>query len=361
MIGMKRYSHKGKQSILYIHSGDFSNVSANRLQVLSMCEAFDLLGHTIHLLGVCNTNGPFRTIEVGHAFVRAKNHLLRSIRLIRSAKTMASEYDIIMTRDLLVAWYFSRKGHRVIYEMHTVSRSLVWKTFLHLTVPRLHKLVAINTGLYRALSTMDIPVDRVEVIPSGVDMDSFDIRLSQKNARKRLNLRTDKHLVMYAGSLKKEKGVETLLEATAPLKKEVLVWIVGGTRKRVHKLKKRYSHARFTGQVSHDDIPTYLKAADCLVLPNSSRVPVSARYTSPLKLFEYMAVKRPIVASNLASIHDTVSRREVDFFTPDNPDSLEGTLLRLLSNRERQKKLSENAYKKVKGMGWKKRAKKVLA
>src|SRR5262249_13241169 len=71
--------------------------------------------------------------------------------------------------------------------------------------------------------------------------------------------------------------------------------------------------------------PRWLAAAAVLVLPNSRAEPISARYTSPLKLFEYMAAGRPIVASDLPSLREVLTGgRNAVLVPPDDPGALAG-------------------------------------
>ena len=63
----------------------------------------------------------------------------------------------------------------------------------------------------------------------------------------------------------------------------------------------------FTGTVPHKAVPFHLAAGNLIALPNSAEQEISARYTSPLKLFEAMASNRPIVASDLTSLREVLT------------------------------------------------------
>ena len=117
-------------------------------------------------------------------------------------------------------------------------------------------------------------------------------------------------VVGYSGHLYPWKGVDLLLDALAELP-GVRGLVVGGhpggaaTSARLQNRARASlaceSRVTFTGMVRPREVAARLEPADVLVLPNPATV-VSERYTSPLKLFEYLALGRPIVASDLPGV-----------------------------------------------------------
>jgi len=92
------------------------------------------------------------------------------------------------------------------------------------------------------------------------------------------------------------------------------------------------------------------------VLPNSAEDKMSL-YTSPIKLFEYMASHRPIVASNLSSITEILSNKNSFLFNPDNAKDLAENIQKAVSSD--CSKVVEQARKDVKFYTWEKRAKNI--
>ena len=121
-------------------------------------------------------------------------------------------------------------------------------------------------------------------------------------------------VVGYAGHLYRWKGPDTFLQALARLD-TVRGLIVGGHPQerdwgRVQALVTELGldgRVEITGLVPSGEVASRLLGASVLVVPTTATR--SARYTSPLKLFEYMALGRPIVATDLPSIREVARAR----------------------------------------------------
>ena len=106
----------------------------------------------------------------------------------------------------------------------------------------------------------------------------------------------------------------------------------------------------------------WLAAADVLALPNSGRESISARYTSPLKLYEYMASGRPIVASDLPSLREALTRGENAWLVaPDDPAALAAGIKSVLDDPEHAGAMAERARQDVQGHTWTARAERIVA
>ena len=103
-----------------------------------------------------------------------------------------------------------------------------------------------------------------------------------------------------------------------------------------------------------------MKAADVLVLPNSGKEKISRIYTSPLKMFEYMAAGVPIVASDLPSIREVLSEKTAFLFEADDARDLAEKIEMVLENKEGAGERARKALKEVKKYNWEERAGKIL-
>lgn len=359
--------------ILYVHNADFSKPCANRIQVLNMCKAFKKIGQDITLMSfnsdkntikrVYNENVDFNIISL-KPFL---NYYFRSLLLFLRFLNIKNNYNYVYTRDLIFAFLVSKffKNKKVIYELHDLSNGKLWHLLFKQTFKNLHGCVVISKGLKEELIKNDFNDNKIHVLHDGVDLDKFDVDISKNEARKILNLPKNKTIISYTGSLQKWKGYGTFLKSYGYLKnKENIVYlVVGGNEEQVIRLKEKYNNKNiiFVPFIENSKIPLFLKVSDILVIPNSSKYEISVKYTSPLKLFEYMASKRPIIASDLPSIGEVVSEDDVLFFKPDNEKDLALKIEELINDNRMQNKLVNNAFEKVKEYTWEKRAKEIIS
>jgi glycosyltransferase involved in cell wall biosynthesis len=171
----------------------------------------------------------------------------------------------------------------------------------------------------------------------------------------------DKPLVVYTGKLDTEKGVEVLARA-APMLNDVHILMVGdgpladGRLQRVAR-EVNGTNVTLVGFRSHSDVLAFQRAADVLVLPHSMKHIHSAYYTSPLKLFEYMAAGVPIVATELPATKEVLRHAENGWLVqPDSPSALAEGIRHVLANGCLASALADQAKQDAKLYSWERRA-----
>lgn len=266
--------------------------------------------------------------------------------------------DVLYTRDFMTTLFFSKKNFTVL-ELHDITS----KNFLfRRAVRRANMIFVLNNILKSDIVSLGVSPGKIFVAPSGVDLTEFNIPESREEIRKNLDLPTDKKIALYTGQFYGWKGVDTLAE-TAKLLPEVNFVFVGGAEPELSAFKEKYGDLRNiilrTFQERHLVAP-YLTASDVLVLPNSGKYTISSRYTSPLKLFEYMASRRPIVSSDLPSLREVLNEDAAVFATPDDPSSFVQMIKKVLEDASLSHKISLNAYEKVGQFSWDNRARGIL-
>jgi glycosyltransferase involved in cell wall biosynthesis len=275
----------------------------------------------------------------------------------------AQKEDIVYSNEnipLYIASYFFKNS---FYEMHDFPGTSAYSFYKKL-LAGVRGVVIHNTWkLLKANKDLLVPLEKVICEPNAVSVDQFDIPLSKEEARKKLGLAFEGRVVVYTGNLYGWKGVDTLLGAVTLLSKDIRFYFIGGSVGDVGVFKEKYkdlSNCFFLGFKQHEEIPLWQKAADILVIPNTAKEDISKYYTSPMKLFEYMASGRPIVASKIPSIEEIVGEDEVYFFTPDDESSLARTInTALLKDGSSDRKVAL-AMLKVKSHTWRGRRDRIL-
>ena len=179
--------------------------------------------------------------------------------------------------------------------------------------------------------------------------------------------KSDCKKILYLGQLYPQKGTDILIQSLQYLPGRKLI-IIGGNKKedvlRIQKLCDRIGvkdRVVITGHVEPWELENYFGQIGVGVIPILD-VLETQLFTSPLKLFDYMAAKIPIVASNLPSIREVLSDGETGILVePNNPKKLAEGIEKILSEPALAKKISEQAYQKAKNYTWEKRSEKILA
>lgn len=269
--------------------------------------------------------------------------------------------DVIYSRDEITVFILSFFRNNVAFEAHKFPkyRTLFWRSLELNNV----KVITITRALRDDIAKTGFRGE-ILVASDGVDLKEFDLQISKKEARSMVGLPNDKKIVMYTGHLFEWKGAGVLLEAVHKFKNDVLFVFVGGTEYDIEKFKKKaegLNNVLILGQKSHKEIPIYLKAADVLVLPNSAKEDISKSYTSPLKMFEYMASGRPMVASDISSIREVLNNKNAILVSADDPDGLKSGIDKLLNDASFGEELANQARRDVENYTWTKRADSILS
>lgn len=362
--------------IFYIANVRLPTEKAHGMQIMKSCEALARAGSHVELIIPKRKNpmkaDPFVYYAVERNFTIRSLPVLDTVRFGRlgfliellSFLTMARRYmigkqGVVYTRDLGAGVFFPNAA----LETHSIPRTLGF--FRRAIFRRARAHFVLTSFIKERLIAIGIPMQRIALAPDSVDLDLFDIPLTKTTARERLHLPQDKKIVLYAGSLflYDWKGVDVFLEAAKEFKEDHLFLLVGGNKEEVYKAKEKWGRDNmlFLGYQPPTSIPAYLKVADVLVIPNKRGSAISEHYTSPLKLFEYMASGRPIVASRLPSLEEVVSEREVAFFEPNDAKDLSRAIRYVFGDEANALSLARNARQKVEAFTWDTRMRDVRA
>lgn len=356
----------------YIANIRFPTEKAHGVQIVKTCEALSRAGVRVTLL-VSNRHSSIQedafsyyAIQKNFTVVRLPvidlvflgrfGFWLETLSFSFSACWYAVTHraDCWYSRDELPLYFLSFFRKDIVWESHGGRLNFLINRLLRVS----KKIVVISHGLkefYAAYSPLDIVV-----APDGIDLDSFRYPETKEVSRVRLGIPSDKKIVLYVGRVDGWKGVGTLLEASKFLPVDTLVVIIGGEESQVQSLKEQYPSVLFLGFRPYRDLASNQSSADVLVLPNTGKDEVSARFTSPLKLFSYMAAARPMVVSDLPSIREVVTGESVVFFVPDDARSLADAIIAVSTDPALGARIATRARKDIEKYTWDARAREVL-
>lgn len=204
--------------------------------------------------------------------------------------------------------------------------------------------------------SLGIKKEKILIAPDGVDIQKFKLQTTKEEARKKLNLPVSGRIVVYTGSDLQWKGLDTLKEACDYLSQNVFVYFIGN----IKPCGKENGRMIFMGHQPYPQIPLWLAAADVLVLTGTTKSVISKNYTSPLKMFEYMAAGRPIVASDILSFRDVLNERNAILVKPDDPQALAMGIERAIEDTNLSNTLSMKASNDVLHYSWENRTRDIL-
>ncbi|MGE3909824.1 MAG: glycosyltransferase family 4 protein [Chloroflexota bacterium] len=286
----------------------------------------------------------------------------------------------ILTRDPRLAWMFLRTQplHQrpVVYEVHEIfstrpreNRSLEPATIQGVA----DRTRALETSVFSEADLLlpltqacgdiieysyRVPADRIAVVPDATVPPTGPLPPRPPDARE----------VVYAGQLYPWKGVDTLLEAMALLP-EARLTVYGGRGAHDPDLEAARAlteqlyvgdRVTFAGFVPHAVVRQRISGAGVAVLPLPDNL--MARYfTSPLKLFDYMAAGVPIVASDLPTVQEVLADGDNALLVPpEDPSAMAAAIRRLLVNPGLADRLRRTAYQQVQAYTWDARAARIL-
>lgn len=214
------------------------------------------------------------------------------------------------------------------------------------------------------LASLGAEARRIEVIPNGVDAAAFAATpLPPRDGRV--------PVALYVGTLADWQGLGPLVEAMPRVleRRPLRLRIVGRGRSRQRKdLAKRVrklgleAHVEVAPPVSHHEVPALVAAADLCLAPLAYDERNVVQGCCPLKVLEYMAGGRPVVASNLPVVRELLrEERDALLVPPDAPEALARAILRLLEDERLARRLAAHAARRARArFTWKRAQKRLL-
>lgn len=281
---------------------------------------------------------------------RFSDYLNRILFLTVLFKQKFSSDSIFITRQPEIAWFLGLRGYEVVFDAHRFpdhfGLSLVW------LIKKVKFVSANSHGTAKAFEQAGFY--RVKVLPNGVDLKRFDLPAKENRGR----------IALYLGHLYEWKGVEVIL-ATASLAPDILFKIAGGPETERKKLEilsteRNLKNVEFVGIIPSAQVAAYLKGADVLIYSARADSIEARLYTSPIKLFEYLASGVPAVVADLPSVREIVTEQHVTFYSPGKASSLAVALHTILIDPISANMKAAAGRELMKQYTWQQRADKLL-
>ena len=340
-----------KNRILYLSGASFKNPTAQLIHVLKMssalCEFYEVD------LFVFNKNKD--TNLSSYSLVSEPNIISFNIKKISVSlqliyalfkQLLKFRYKAIITRNVVVAFICSILNIKFVYETHDAFRGTLKNIFESRVFKSksLIKFVVISKRL--AMDYKDLFDCYPEVCHDAADI--FSPAIPIRNEVKK---------VFYVGSLYRGRGIE-IIQKLAMQNKDLDFHIYGG--------KKSYSeqNMHYHGFASQIEIQEAVSNADILLMPYQTKLETAnggidtARWMSPMKMFEYMSFGVPIISSDLPVLREVLNSQNSVLVEPSNVKNWNDALVNLRNNRSLRSKIATNAKKDHKNhYTWSQRAK----
>ncbi len=377
--------------ILYISQSVIPSKSANSIHAMKMCSALSKLNNQVDLFcwnnnrdtekGVTNFF-KFYSVNKNFQILRLKIINLWFLREIMTLffilfKVFFKKYDLIYSRNIQLSWFLSLFQIKTILEIHSppsLKTNFLFKRLLK--KGDLQFLILINLALKNYIMKSYKTHKYLELI---VMPDAADVQNSLKIGKNfEKNIIIKKKSIGYLGHLYQGRGIDLLIKLAKEFPQNNF-YIVGGSEQHVSTWKKNLNlkNIFFLGFQNQENCYHLRHKFDYLIAPYQNKVYVygalsenkekkskleTSKWMSPLKLFEYMEAKKPIITSNLPAIKEILSNKiDAILCDPNNFDQWKNAIKTLNKDNSLKRKISNNAYKKfIKNFTWELRAKNLI-
>jgi glycosyltransferase involved in cell wall biosynthesis len=345
--------------LVYLHCGTIPSIYANGVQVMRMCDAFSEAGHEVVLYalpGSIDVDDVYDYYGVRHRFslrrigippIKLVGAWMRALR-VRGDIRRQGGFDLAYGRDPWSLLAVANLGP-FVYETHLLwaSRHWQWVERRLFRSPRFARVVMVSNALandYRR-SFPELDDRKVTVAPDGGD--------PPECTKPSINLpgRPNVVKVGYVGHLYPGRGIDVILDLAGRLP-GLDFHLIGGTdNDRSHwESQCRYPNVYFHGHQPPAAIGSFYDSFDLMLAPYQTKVACAggigdiSRWVSPMKLFEYMAHGKAIIASNLPVLHEVlVDRVNCILCPPGDRTAWENAIIELASDQNLRQSLEEEA------------------
>ncbi len=369
--------------IACITTSQIPSRTANSIQAMKVCHALKQCGEDIRLLvpdfGTASWEEledlyglkeefpvdwlPFRKIFKQYDF---------SWKAIQTAKAWGA--DVVYTWALQSAVFAQIQGIPAVMEFHDFPMGKIGPQLFKLFIRYQDSSLSLTTtrALARGLEERYGFIFRkgsLQIAPNGTDPERYANLPSPSQARKQLELE-DKLTVGFTGHFYKGRGVDLLLDIAINLPDINFLW-VGGKEKDIQPWREelkalKVHNVTLAGFIPNQRLPLYQAACDMLVMPYAKKISGSSggdisKVINPMKMFDYMASGRAIIASEIPVFHEILSEETAVFCEPEASRTWIDAIFMLAQDEKKRIAIANNAKTESTKYSWKARAERSLA
>ena len=238
------------------------------------------------------------------------------------------------------------------YQLIGKMRRLLSRTTDKYAMRLSDRIVVLSEWSKRRLNKFGrIPNSKITVLPSGTDTKLFQ-PLEKKECCDKHHFDPSFYYVGFVGSFFLHQGIDTLINAAPIILSEIentrflLVGdgpMMGSWKNKINK-KGLQEAFIFAGQVPYKKVPEYIGAMDICVAPNVR----DSNQASPVKIFDYMACERPIVASNIDVVREIIGDSGCALLVfPERSDDIGRGIISLIGDERRREEMGKKGRKHV--------------
>jgi len=311
-----------------------------------------------------------RSLSATKALFELWNNLVftgKSLRLIGSDALSPKQFDFIYQRYSRFNWTgvvlsvvtglplvleFNGSEVWVSRQWDPIGQLWLLKRFERLNQRAADLIFVVSTVERRSLAHAPARPKKIVVNPNGADTDVFQPGSGGCEVRRKLGIE-NKTVIGFIGTFGPWHGAKVLAEAARSLSPDLdchFLFIGDGEERPQTEsiIRAAGVSATFTGRVSHREVPAHLDACDILVSPQVPSTDGSEFFGSPTKLFEYMAMAKPIVASRLGQIAEVIADNQSGLLVePGDASTLARAIERLAQDEDLRSRLGAAARQRV--------------
>ena len=363
--------------ICYLANTAIPSTTASAIQIVKMCESFSKLKHKVLLItSNASDDKVFDFYDVTSKFqikkIKRYNKFPLGLKYYSFSfssiiESLNFKPDLYITRNFFTSFLLTILGKKNILELHhgieiesRIVRFIV-KNSNFLNYKNLLRLVAITNNVKNYYQKkFNINAKKIIVSPSGTSIENKLFNNTLKN-KKELN-------IGYFGSLYKSRGVDLILKLSK-LDRENKYFIFGNLKNYKNIKNKYFNHNLYLNDyLPYKEVPKNILKMDVLLMPYQEKIVAAGNvgniidFTSPLKLFDYMACGKIIISSKIKVLQEILKEKKNVIFIKNfnNPFSWKKEIQKIKFLNDKRFIVSQNNFKMSKKYKLKERAKKIL-